>query len=125
MTELRYLIMLDCDGTMEVSNGPVKVADVVELSQYHDFVIVGNPILQRWLPFKTTGSLIGQDGMGGVAYPGSKSQALADWKTRFPALRRYIVVDDDPSQYPVGWQGWEFFSPQEFIEKVLRPELRK
>ncbi len=109
MAERRFLIMLDCDGTMEISNGPVKVADIAELSSYHDVVVIGNPILQRWLPFPTTGAIRGQNGMGGVAYPGSKSQALADWKAANPQYHRYIVVDDDPTQYPNGWQGWEWF----------------
>ncbi|MCI4357368.1 MAG: hypothetical protein L3K18_09605 [Thermoplasmata archaeon] len=98
------LIAVDCDGTVDVSGGPVPLELLKKLSERHTLFIIGNPWLAQHLPG------IVPDQVGG------KSATLKRWKAERPKHDRYIVVDDMPHQYEQGWEGWEFFTPVQFVE---------
>lgn len=102
---MKALIAWDCDGTVDISAGPIPLALVRELCEKHICFCIGARTLTNFISIPWD------------QYP-TKSVALARWKRTYPGLDRYIVVDDTPSQYDGGWEGWEFFSPEEFLKEV-------
>jgi hypothetical protein len=113
------LIAVDCDGTVNISNGPVSVKDVMALVQTDKVFVIGNKALAQLTGLPNAGALRGMM-VSGLDYPGGKSQALRDWKQAFPGMDEYVVVDDSPAQYQEGWDGWTFYLPAQFNREVLR-----
>jgi hypothetical protein len=104
-----WAIALDCDGTCWAGTPPGPISrDLVErlVAAGHVVKMIGNPDRSRQSGFP-------------VLRPDdrSKSLALRQFKESMRA-DRYLVVDDTPGQYPEGWPGWEFLSPQEFLRLV-------
>jgi hypothetical protein len=119
MSMKRTLIALDCDGTVDIAGGPVPLGLVRDLAARPEvFVfIIGNHALKN-----VTGLPLASDWLGltlsGLEYPGGgKSRALKDWRTQLDDYERYVVVDDNPTQYLEGWDGWEFFLPADFVRE--------
>jgi hypothetical protein len=102
---MRALIAWDCDGTVDIAGGPVPLELVRELCAKHVCFCIGARTLTNFVSIPWD------------QFP-SKSVALARWKLLYPDLDRYVVVDDSPFQYDAGWEGWEFFSPLEFLREV-------
>jgi len=100
---MKVVIAMDCDGTVDVSAGPIPLDMVRALAQRHTVFCIGSRTLVNFvsLPWDQ--------------HP-TKSAALARW--RLVPADRYIVVDDTPAQYSTGWAGWEFFDPLTFRDKV-------
>jgi hypothetical protein len=100
----KIVIAMDCDGTVDISAGPVPLEAVRKLAEKYIMFCIGAQTLVNFVS-------IPWDQAGG------KSAALVRWK-QYVSADRYIVVDDNPAQYQ-GWDGWEFYSPQEFKDKIL------
>lgn len=98
----RWLVAMDCDGTVDISGGPIPVRLVTDLARRHVVFVIGNPTLAQ------------RTGLPGDQ-TGGKSATLERWKFLHPGLDRYIVVDDTPTQYEQGFRGWEFMLPTEFL----------
>lgn len=114
----RSLMALDCDGTVAISGGPVSMEVVAEMARKHHVFVVGNKALAQITGLPCSGAIKGLI-CSGLEYPGGKSQALKDWAELFPQYKMRFVIDDNPAQYEKGWEGWQFFSPQDFIAKVV------
>ena len=118
MTLARSLIALDCDGTVAIAGGPLSMEIVGKLFREHHVFIIGNKALAQQAGAPNAGIIKGLL-CSGLDYPGGKSQALKDWAVLFPQYKLRFIIDDTPAQYLGGWDGWAFFTPQEFIEKVV------
>jgi hypothetical protein len=119
---MRVLIAMDCDGTVDIANGPIPLAVVRGLTKRPDVVIfiIGNHALKNFVEAPLASDWLGLT-LSGLEYPGGgKSKALEDWKSRMPGFDRYIVVDDQPAQYLRGWEGWEFYLPVDFMVQFVR-----
>jgi hypothetical protein len=114
----RSLIALDCDGTVQIANGPIPMDVVAKLYREHQVFIIGNKALAQLTGAPNAGFHKGLL-CSGLEYPGGKSQALRDWAKLYPQFKIRMVIDDNPAQYLDGWEGWQFFSPQEFLDKVV------
>lgn len=106
------LVAIDCDGTVEISGGPVTLMQLRNWQVLgHRVLVIGNVVLQHY----------GFEGVRDQAGPRSgleygKSRALREWSTAFPGHDRYLVVDDNPAQYAEGIPApWELLSPSAFM----------
>lgn len=91
---------------------------VGKLCRDHHVFIVGNKALATLMGAPNAGIMKGLL-VSGLDYPGGKSQCLKDWAEMFPQYKMRIVIDDTPAQYLGGWDGWAFFTPTEFMQKVV------
>jgi hypothetical protein len=117
---MKSLIAMDCDGCVETpdSAGPIKLEQLMELSKKHDIFIIGDSKLKKHIDLPLSGEVINIPSLSGISYPGGKSMALMQWRIKYPTTyQRYIVVDDKPQQY-MGWFGWEFMLPDEFVRRI-------
>lgn len=116
---MKALIAIDCDGCIETpdSAGPIKLSQLIELSKHHHLFIIGDSKLKKHIDLTLSGAVIGIPSLSGISYPLGKSQALRDWKRAFPDYVKYIVVDDNKTQYQ-GWDGWEFILPEDFVKDI-------
>jgi hypothetical protein len=101
------VIAMDCDGTVDISNGPIPLQLVVDLAKTDIVFVIGNRILAD-----RTGLLWDQ-------HP-TKSDALKRWKENHPEASEFLVVDDNPMQYPWGWSDWKWYFPDEFLKLLNR-----
>ncbi len=98
------LIAFDTDVAVDIADGPVPLTLVRRMAAEHKVWCIGARTLTNFVTMEWD------------QHP-SKSAALYRWKENNPGMERYIVVDDMPVQYTEGWQGWEFMSPEQFLEE--------
>lgn len=102
------ILAIDTDGTLEISKGPVPLSLVRMIATRFPVYAIGNQSCLAFLeirtPYRNTGIPLGH-----------KSRALRWIQEQHPLDETRWVVDDTPAQYAEGWEGWEFFSPADFV----------
>lgn len=106
------LYLFDVDGTLEISNGPVKLAQIIALRHAgHITGLCGNwGFFVRFCPgWENFLSPIGPIGT-------SKALYMAQLKMYIPAERYVFVGNAPPDDIEARDAGWEFIREAEFKE---------
>lgn len=110
------LYMFDVDETLEVSGGPIKISQLIELKkQGHIIGLCGNwvVVINRVVGWQQLINLVS-------IYPGRKHEFLRIVKSHIPADRYIMVGNVNPSNAPYSDKeeallaGWEFIEEQSF-----------
>lgn len=102
----------DVDDTLEVSNGPISIQQLVKLKMGgHVIGLCGNWSLFLW-EVRGWQNLISFIGAIGI----SKAEFLRNLKTFMPRMDRYVMVGNEADKSEAETADWEFVYEKDFKE---------